>query len=276
MFFVNLTLRAAHRDPQLLEEFLARGVNPELGLDPVLMDRAGEGWHRALAERLEAQGLTPSLHLPFFDLQPGSADSMIRAASRDRLARAMRTASIYRPAHLVGHVKYDHLLYMRTYDQWLERSVETWEAVMDAWPDHPPLYLENTFEPEPWMVARLVEALAGRGRDVGICLDVGHWYSFAGGQGRGNLLEWLEGFAPRLSHLHLHDNDGSTDQHKGLGQGSIPWERVFPWLEARGLEPTVTFEPHTPEAYKASMRYVAEKPAYFERLGVSAPEPRAS
>ena len=38
MYFVSLNLRAARQDPAVLEGFFRRGVNPELGLDPVLMD----------------------------------------------------------------------------------------------------------------------------------------------------------------------------------------------------------------------------------------------
>lgn len=275
MFFVNLTLRAVKRDPAVLDEFLSRGVNPELGLDPVLMDEADERWHRGMARRLAEAGLSCSLHLPFFDLQPGSADDLVRGASRERLVKAMEVARIYGPAHLVGHARYDHLLYVRSYDAWLARSLETWSAVLDAWPGHPPLYLENTFEPDPATVARVAAELRReRGEGVGLCLDVGHWHSFAEGARRGNLDQWLDSFGPLLSHLHLHDNDGSGDQHRGLGQGAIPWEAFFEGLGARGLSPTVTFEPHSPDAFHAAMDFVRGRQEWFAPLGVAAPVSR--
>jgi sugar phosphate isomerase/epimerase len=272
MFFVNLNLRKAYHDPAVLETFFAREVNPELGLDPVLMDMVDLDWHRAMAEKIAQRGLTPSLHLPFFDLQPGSADSLVRQACRERLRLAMHVARIYEPTHMVGHVKYDHLLYMNTYGQWRDRAVDTWRAAMDAWPEHPPLYLENTFEPDPATVAGVVEKLhEERPGRAGLCLDVGHWYSFSEGCRRGNLDAWLDAFAPLLSHLHLHDNDGSFDQHKGLGQGDIPWEAFFEGLEARELAPTVTFEPHSDDAFEAAMAFVAGRPEWFGRLGVERP-----
>ncbi len=273
MFFVNLTLRAVKNDPEVFGHFLRRGVNPELGLDPVLMDMVGPDWHRDMALRLRDEGLTPSLHLPFFDLQPGSADNLVRAACRDRLCRAMDVAAIYQPAHLVGHVKYDHLLYMRSYEQWLDRAADTWNAMLAAWPEHPPLYLENTFEPDPATVAGVAQRLREEHGDrVGLCLDIGHWYSFSEGVKRGNLVEWLDSFAPLLKHLHLHDNDGSMDQHKGLGQGGIPWEDFFDGLRCRGLTPSVTFEPHSEDAFLAAMAFVRERPEWFEPLRVVAPE----
>ena len=96
MFFVNLTLRGVHTDPSVLDRFLARGVNPELGMDPILMDTATARWHKDTAARLADHGLTASLHLPFFDLQPGSADALAEAvldmlAHRERWP-AMRAA----------------------------------------------------------------------------------------------------------------------------------------------------------------------------------------
>jgi sugar phosphate isomerase/epimerase len=273
MFFANLNLRAVRKHPQVLEDFVRRGVNPELGLDPVLMDMVDMAWHRDMAARLKSEGLIAGLHLPFFDLQPGSADNLVRGACRERLCQAMEVAKIYDPVHLIGHVKYDHLLYMHSYSTWLERAVETWEAMLSVWPEHPPLYLENTFEPDPTTVAGVVAKLREtHGQRVGLCLDIGHWYSFSEGHRLGNLDKWLDVFAPLLSHLHLHDNDGSFDQHKGLGQGDIPWEAFFTGLKQRGLTPSVTFEPHTEEAFQAAMEFVRKHREWFEPLKVVPPQ----
>ena len=272
MFFVNLTLRKVHHNPAELEDFLARGVNPELGLDPVLMDAVDLDWHREVAARLHDAGRTPSLHLPFFDLQPGSADSLMLGACRERLCRAMEVARIYRPAHMIGHVRYDHLLYMHSYGFWRERAVATWQAMLAAWPEHPPLFLENTFEPDPATVAGVARELGKvHGDRVALCLDMGHWYSFSEGKARHNLEAWLDAYGDQLGHLHLHDNDGGFDQHRGLGQGEIDWGAFFAALEARGLTPTVTFEPHSDEGFAATMAFVRAHPEWFARLGVVAP-----
>lgn len=272
MLFVNLNLRAVRNDPQVLERFLERGVNPELGLDPVLMDMADMDWHESINERLRASGLTAALHLPFFDLQPGSADELIRQASLTRLLKAMDVARVYCPEHMVGHARYDHLLYVHSYPLWRERAADTWSRVLESWPEHPPLYLENTYEPDPATVSGMAELLRKRHGDrVGLCLDIGHWHSFAGGKQRGDLDEWLDVFAPHLMHLHLHDNDGSADKHLGPGQGDIPWEAFFEGIARRDLTPSVTFEPHTEEAFTQALSFVQEKPGWFTPLGVRPP-----
>lgn len=269
-FYVNLNLRAADHDPVLVNRHLKGGVCPELGLDPVLMDGKSPAWHAALARRLDDAGLRRTLHLPFFDLQPGSADIRIRAASRDRLLLAMETAAVYQPDRLIGHAAYNRFLYSRSFAEWAERAADTWAEVLAIWPEHPPLCLENTFEVDPLTVSGGVAALRRRlsgeqaGR-VGVCLDIGHWYCFADGRARGNLDQWLDILAPYLLHLHLHDNDGSFDQHRGPGQGNIPFEALLAGLAARGLRPTATFEPHTPGAYEAALAFAAGHPDFFSR-----------
>jgi sugar phosphate isomerase/epimerase len=274
-YHVSLSLRAVFIEPGRLDAFLGQGLHPELGLDPVLMDAADPAWHRRIQAALAENGAQAALHLPFFDLQPGAVDPLVRQATRERLLRAVETARGYRPAHLVGHVAYERFLYIRTYPEWLERAADTWAAVLESWPDHPPLHLENVHETDPDTVAGMALALRKRlpesaGR-IGICFDVGHWHSFAGGRDRRNLNPWLDALAPVLTHLHLHDNDGSFDQHLAPGSGSIPWAEVFAALSCRGLVPTVTFETHHPDDRAGIAPFVAAHAGEFPFFPSPAP-----
>jgi len=269
-WYVNLNLRVADRDPALLARHLDGRIPPELGLDPVLMDAKSPAWHTALARQFEAAGLPRTLHLPFFDLQPGSADMRIRAASRDRLLLAMEIAAIYKPDCMVGHAAYNRFLYIRSFSDWAERAADTWHDVLKSWPEHPPLCLENTFETDPQTLAGGIAALRRRfpekeAAHIGACLDIGHWYSFAEGRQRNNLSLWIDTLAPYLRHLHLHDNDGSFDQHLGPGQGKIPFAALLSALSAHALQPTATFEPHTPAAYEAALAFRRQHADFFDR-----------
>ena len=55
---------------------------------------------------------------------------------------------------------------------------------------------------------------------VGVCYDSGH-----GNLGWGSLDE-LAADKDRLISVHLHDNDGSADQHKLPFTGTVPWPRL--------------------------------------------------
>jgi len=263
-FYVNLPLRYILRKPEYLDTIVSRGLHPELGLDATALDLLDQAWHRETADRLRSAGLSCTVHLPFFDLQPGALDSRILEATRSRLSQALDVASIYGPRLLIGHAWYFENLHRVFFPTWLANSADTWEGLLRSWPGHPPLYLENTFEPAPSPLTSLVETLAGRGlQSIGLCLDLGHWHCFAQGSLQHDLDHWLDAFAPHLRHLHLHDNLGDRDRHLGLGQGSIPWDLLFAGLKARNLRPTMTLEPHSAEDLDHSLEFVAGHPEWF-------------
>jgi len=256
MSFTNLPLRYIEEQPHFLELFLDRGTNPELGFDALALETFSPDWHEKTARVFHDAGLTCAVHLPFFDLRPGSLDPMILKASRERLLAAVKTAQAYNPAHFIAHLDYNAVTYSHFESAWLENSLATWEMVLDQTAGTP-LYLENVFELTPDHHVRLLERLGGQ---AGACLDVGHWHCFARGERRRNLTQWLTALDPFLGHLHLHDNDGSADQHLGLGLGAVPWERLWDFLAKRKAPVTVTFEPHTKDDFLATEAYLARNP----------------
>ncbi|UTF49935.1 sugar phosphate isomerase/epimerase [Desulfomicrobium sp. ZS1] len=252
MTFTNLPLRYIEEHPHYLDLFLTRKVNPELGLDALALNTFSPEWHRRTARIFHDAGLTCSVHLPFFDLRPGSLDPMILKASRERLLHAVDTAQVYAPAHFIAHLDYNSVIYSHFKDAWLENSLRTWELVLDQ-TGNAPLYLENVFESSPDHHVRVLQGLGGK---AGACLDVGHWHCFAAGRKRGNLTQWLAALSPFPLHLHLHDNDGESDAHLGLGQGTIPWDQL--WAGLAGREISATFEPHTKDAFLVTRNYLRD------------------
>jgi sugar phosphate isomerase/epimerase len=55
---------------------------------------------------------------------------------------------------------------------------------------------------------------------LGLCYDSGH------GNVTGNGLDQLESLKHRLISVHLHDNDGTADQHRLIFDGTVDWERL--------------------------------------------------
>lgn len=60
---------------------------------------------------------------------------------------------------------------------------------------------------------------------VGLCYDSGHG-NIRGADGAAHGLEHLENNLDRLMALHLHDNDGSGDQHRAPFYGNLDWHRL--------------------------------------------------
>lgn len=264
--FVNLPLAFIEDQDRLLRLFEERAVpplpdavadiGPELGFDAGILQSWPDARHDELLGRLDAASLPRSMHLPFFDLHPGSNDRYVLEATRRRLADTLPLARRYRPSHMVGHPLYEPWQHDKERHAWIERAAETWAGFLAPWPDHPPLYLENVHDLEPDVLVALVDSLNERGLGpVGVCLDLGHWHCMARGAEFRNLDAWLDALGPRLGHLHLHDNHGARDEHLAMGRGAIPWDEVAEALRQRDLRPTVTLEPHTEDDFAAMLDF---------------------
>lgn len=263
--YVNLPIRYIAEDPSYLDFFLQKGLNPELGLDPIALESLDESWHKELAQKIQEKGIFCSIHLPFHDLQPGSLDDLILEATRERLRRSMHIAAFYHPKYLVAHANFIPL-YSEMFSKWLARSTQTWRQTLQEWNGKAPLYLENVREQEPRPLSDLLSELTEF--KVFFCFDLGHWASYGNGSQYQNLSHWIQTMGPFLRHMHLHDNDGIADQHLGLGQGSIAWVELFAGLEFLELTPTFTLEPHTKEDLEYSWRFMQKHYSWFARLGL--------
>ena len=81
------------------------------------------------------------------------------------------------------------------------------------------------------------QALAMYGPDyLGLCYDSGHANIDGDGMDR------LERIKDRLISIHLHDNDGASDQHKPVFSGTIDWARLARVLAASAYKKCLSME----------------------------------
>lgn len=71
---------------------------------------------------------------------------------------------------------------------------------------------------------------------IGLCYDSGH--GNIGGKG----LENLNTVKERLISLHLHDNNGSVDQHNPVFTGTIDWKKLAKIISSSPYKKFLTFE----------------------------------
>ncbi|HEX9792951.1 MAG TPA: sugar phosphate isomerase/epimerase family protein [Planctomycetota bacterium] len=188
--------------------------------------------------RLRDHGLRAgTVHLPFYPSVPALRaenrrwsviDPASAAARREAVAGA--AAGLQAAAALGARAGVLHLGWQG--DVWSESS-HAWarEAVAELLPVARhcgvQLLLENIIS-EGTRAARLVELLDELDPvgDAGVCLDLGHAHV------EGDVLDQLEAALPRLAHLHVHDNDGASDDHRAPGAGTLPWRAVLGRLRA--------------------------------------------
>lgn len=71
----------------------------------------------------------------------------------------------------------------------------------------------------------------------GLCLDTGHANLL-----RHDLEIMISTYGKRIKCLHIHDNNGSSDQHRAPMTGSIDWNRFCSALKSAGYEHDLSFE----------------------------------
>lgn len=221
-----------------------------------------------LRRRFEAHGLRAgTVHLPFYPSVPElvergrrwsviDPDPRVRRESIDGAERGLAAAAALGARGAVLHLGWQN-------DSWagdvpalareaVARLLETARA------HGVQLLLENIMSAGT-RCGRLVELLdeldpAG---EAGLCLDLGH--AHVEGGGADGMLEQLEAALPRLRHIHLHDNDGSGDQHLAPGCGSVPWERVLGRLRRAGFDGHAALEIRDAERGAGGSRAVLER-----------------
>ena len=186
------------------------------------------------------------LHGPFNELFPCAIDPEARDLAARRYRQAIALARDYGADKVVIHAGFNPWLY---YPVWFrEQSAVFWREFLAEEPGVE-IVLENVLEREPeWMLDILRAVDSPRLR---LCLDVGHVnaYSPVG------VTQWLERCAPWISHLHLHNNDGTRDAHDALFQGTIPMKEI---LNLAGeLCPKATFTLELPDG-ESSVRELME------------------
>jgi sugar phosphate isomerase/epimerase len=89
------------------------------------------------------------------------------------------------------------------------------------------------------MTIKEFSCIMDRTPGLGAHVDIGHAF-VEGGMRR--VSRYLRIFRNRLEHVHFSDNLGLQDDHIGIGQGIIDYERVMRLLRRIGYSKTITFE----------------------------------
>ena len=189
-------------------------------------------------ELSRATGVGISVHLPFVDLNLASLVPSARKNAVERVKRALEEAAgldaICGVLHTGQNALY-HALAVSYAEKALAKSFAEFSEVV-------PVAVENLALSKQDLI-RGPEALRDLTENAGFhnCLDFGHAYVEAGRTGEKGLTErYFEVLGERIIHLHVHSNDGVTDQHRPLSEGTLPYHRYANFL--RGFSGTVCLE----------------------------------
>lgn len=231
-----------------LAPVLELDLAPEIAIKGPELDVIDEHEVRQVAEILAKAGVRPRVHAPFFDLNPGALDPLIRQATGQRLEQTLRVAGLLQADLMIVHPGVDKWRYPRLEQAWLNLALEFFAPLVErAAQSGCRLAIENIYEESPDTLVQLVDGIDSD--FFGHCFDAGHWHLF----GRRPMNEWLRSVSSSLFHLHLHDNHGRADEHLPVGDGTIDFSPLQKHLEAMLVAPSITLEAHNLEHLRRSL-----------------------
>jgi len=185
-----------------------------------------------IKELSDQYGVSVTYHAPFRDWNVGSYDEVVR---RDSVERVMRTLDAAAEAEAEAVVVHGGSVPIR-YPEWVQKQAR--ESAVESLAECAeyaqlvgiPLCLENQpideakrrYTTTPADLAEMLDTVDVDPKYLGVTLDVGH--AKVNGE---DYREFVERFGDRIRVCHLHDNDGSADQHEPLPEyeplvGGIP------------------------------------------------------
>lgn len=175
---------------------------------------------------------------------------------------ALDVARVIPFRHLVVHLGVPDTLSPPTGDNNREaarRSVETLQTM--AQQVGVTLALEvipNAISTPEALVALIEQDLDGV--RPGICMDVGHAFIM------GEVADAIETCSGHLVTTHLHDNDGTSDEHRAPGDGGIDWPLALMAMQKVGYDGTWMFEVANTSTPRTVLERTARARVRFEQL----------
>lgn len=170
------------------------------------------------------------LHGPFNELFPCAIDPLARKVAAFRYRQALELAQRYQAEKVILHGGYNPRLYFPCW--YTEQSVLFWKQFLEENPGNYQICLENVLEEEPEMLLSIVRQV--NDPRLSLCLDLGHVNAYSPTPAE----SWIESWGNHLSHVHVHNNDGTADTHSALDCGTLNLEAILQSL----THVTVTLE----------------------------------
>ncbi len=258
-FHVSITLDTLEGR---VDEALRGGFRPEVRMANVehlrLLDAASLSRLRDLRDE---RGFRTFSHGPYLGLDIASLNGHIARYSAECLDRGIEATAALGGSVMVIHTNYSPFFSRAGLREWMRNWSERMLPVIEtARSLGVSLALENVWERTPEELERLLDALPREA--VFVCLDTGHLAAFS----RLPVERWWRRLGDRVVALHLHDNDGLSDDHLPPGAGIFDFPALASLLAGAAEAPLMTLEVDIARARAGR--------AYLESLGITPGEGR--
>jgi len=243
--------------PAIVERCINKGFRViELGLDLgyVLPGSINKKTIEELVRIRQDEGITYTVHLPLWALEPASPNEFIRKVSVEVLADAARLCEQVKPEAYVIHAtgalaaEFSRLEVPAFYKDYIssfmanltEKSIK---GLLQSTNLDPKKIAVETVEFPFKFMRKIIDEY-----DLSICFDTGHL--LAGYPGNYTVTEFLEGNIDKIIDIHLHDGYHEerkngvkiVKDHLPLGEGKLPIVEMFEFLRNNKYSSPLVFE----------------------------------
>ncbi len=248
----------------LAKSLYDKGFNPiELGGDLGMF--LPHAYNEAAIERLKAikaDGVTYTLHLPLWSVEPSTPLTPVRKGSVEAVIQSIQATRPLEPEVYVLHatgalaaefynMKISEMARALILRQFQNGARESLKSILAETGIPSRRLAIETIEFPLDLTLELAEEL-----DLSICLDTGH--VLAGFPGWFDFFEVVERVLPRLAEVHIHDSKrmpegqrGYGEDHKPLGTRDLDLGRFFDRLAAANFQGPLVFELTVDEALES-------------------------
>jgi sugar phosphate isomerase/epimerase len=255
-----ICMRGEPEQLPFLSEIAELGAGIELGSYGMVGILSERDWETRLtlhkAVRTQFPG-TIAIHGPFIGIEYTHVDHLLRDAVNRRLDMTFDVAVQLDARRVVLHSGYTPIVDLFKFqDVWLNQCVAFWHKEIRRWAEAGiEIVLENDINESPDLLVQLVNEVDNS--FLGLCMDIGHQHVFS----ELDALEWVRRMAKKLSHIHLHDNDGTSDSHWSIGRGTIDFEPFYDAIRQHVPQATISLE--VEDKMEVKLRDLRRLSSYF-------------
>jgi len=207
-----------------------------------------EGPHSLNEERVREirkisreRDLEISVHSPFINIDIASLSDQKRQASLKRLKRSiLLSGELDSPIWVFHSGLKNHVCRFYSDLNWEINLRSIRELLSFAEKRDVRITIENGLSMFSFLLSS-VEDFDRFYNDLGeeeldLTLDVGH------ANINGQIFKFIDRYAEKIVHTHLHDNHGTSDEHLGVGKGVIDWAEVIQALDKKNYNGALIIE----------------------------------
>jgi len=179
---------------------------------------------KALKSVANSRDLEFTVHAPVADINIASPNAVLRRAILRRLEKSVTYSRkldcrlwVFHPGLKTG------ISYFYPGLDWRLNIESVRDLLKTARKQGVEISIENVPEPFPFLLktaddfSRFYVQLDD---NLGLTLDVGH------ANINRQVDDFISKFGSRIVHVHVSDNEGDSDVHRGIGHGTVDWRRV--------------------------------------------------